>query len=291
MILTRRHLLSTSAAFLTASAAGVRAQTAAPAEQAEWAQNYEAGSRVRAARSTTPILSAEALAATEEMAKRYGEIVAKGGWGRFDGPANLKLGSRSPAVVALRQRLIASGDLDASVGSSTVYDSYVEAAVRRFQLRHGFGATGALNPATVAAMNVPAETRVKQLELNVVRLRSYSGGLGQRFVIVNIPAALVETVENERVVTRHAAGVGKIDRQSPVMNAKITQVNFNPFWTAPASVVRKDLIPKMQKEPNYLTENKIRIYNGAARSSGPSRSTGVRTRPPATCSGRIRAAT
>ena len=80
-------------------------------------------------------------------------------------------------------------------------------------------------------MNVPAEVRLRQLELNIVRLRSYAGNLGHRFVIVNIPAALVETVEQGVVQSRHAAGVGKIDRQSPVMNAKITEVNFNPFWT------------------------------------------------------------
>ena len=87
---------------------------------------------------------------------------------------------------------------------------------------------------------------------------------------MNIPAALVETVEDGVVQTRHAAGVGKIDRQSPIMNAKITEVNFNPFWTVPASIIRKDLIPKMQKEPNYLTDNRIRIFNGAARSCSPS---------------------
>ena len=70
-------------------------------------------------------------------------------------------------------------------------------------------------------------------------------------------------------MTRHAAGVGKIDRQSPVMNAKITEVNFNPFWTVPASIIRKDLIPKMQKEPNYLTDNKIRIFNGQGARAQP----------------------
>src|ERR671920_2250828 len=64
------------------------------------------------------------------------------------------------------------------------------------------------------------------------------------------------------VHTRHAAGVGKIDRQSPVMNAKITEANFNPFWTVPASIIRKDLIPKMRQEPDYLTRNNIRIING-----------------------------
>jgi murein L,D-transpeptidase YcbB/YkuD len=119
-------------------------------------------------------------------------------------------------------------------------------------------------------MNVPANIRLRQLELNAVRLRSYSNNLGNRYVIVNIPAAVVETVEAGVVQTRHAAGVGKIDRQSPVMNAKITEVNFNPFWTVPASIIRKDLIPKMRKDPNYLTENRIRIYNGAGQELQPS---------------------
>ena len=273
-MLSRRSLLSTTAAFAALSATGqgfgqAWAQGAPAGDQAEWAQNYDGASRIRVPRSTTPILSPGALAATEEMVERYRDIVGRGGWERLSASGNLKLGSRSPAVAALRQRLIIEGDLDPAAGSSPIYDSYVEAGVRRFQARHGLNATGTLNEATVASMNVPAATRLKQLELNVVRLRSYSGNLGNRYVIVNIPAALVETVEDGRVVTRHAAGVGKIDRQSPVMNAKITQVNFNPFWTAPASVVRKDLIPKMQKEPNYLTENKIRIYNGQGQEIRP----------------------
>ena len=74
----------------------------------------------------------------------------------------------------------------------------------------------------------------------MVRLRSHSGNLGQRYVVVNIPAALVETVEGGVVQSRRAAGVGKIDRQSPILASKITEVNFNPFWTVPASIIRKD---------------------------------------------------
>ena len=203
------------------------------------------------------------------MVERYRDIVGRGGWASLQISPGLKVGSRSPSVAALRQRLIGSGDLDPAAGSSPVYDSYVEAGVRRFQARHGLNATGALSPATVAAMNVPAETRLRQLETNAVRLRSYSGNLGARYVVVNIPAALVETVEGGVVQTRHAAGVGKIDRQSPIMNAKITEVNFNPFWTVPASIIRKDLIPKMRKEPSYLTDNKIRIFNGAGNELSP----------------------
>ena len=266
-MLSRRIFLTTSAAALVAGTFPARAQSAG--EQAEWAQNYDGAARIRVPRSTTPILSPQALAATEEMVERYRDIVNRGGWMPLQAPASLRVGARNPAVTALRQRLIIEGDLDPAAGASPIFDSYVEAGVKRFQSRHGLNATGTLNDATIASLNVPAPTRLKQLELNVVRLRSYSGALGHRYVIVNIPAALVETVEDGRVHTRHAAGVGKIDRQSPVMNAKITAVNFNPFWTVPASIIRKDLIPKMQKDPSYLTENKIRIFSGAGQEIRP----------------------
>jgi murein L,D-transpeptidase YcbB/YkuD len=256
--------IAASTSILATSALG----QGAPA-QAEWVQNYEAASRVRVARSSTPILSAEALHATEEAIERYRDIVARGGWQPLQAGDRLKLGAKGPAVSALRQRLIVTGDLDPTAGTSPVYDSYVEAGVRRFQARHGLNTTGAMNGATLAAMNVPAQVRLRQLEINLVRLRSYSGNLGNRYVVVNIPAALVETVENGQVATRHAAGVGKIDRQSPIMNAKITEVNFNPFWTVPASIIRKDLIPKMRVEPDYLTTNRIRIFNGQGQELSP----------------------
>src|SRR5829696_3081264 len=270
----RASLLTGTLAFALSTVASAQDTTQEMAQggnQAEWRQNYDAVSRVRVSRSSTPILSAQALAATEEMIDRYRDIVSRGGWTPLSGGERLRLGSKSPTIVALRQRLIMTGDLDPAAGSSPIYDSYVEAAVRRFQARHGLNTTGAMNSSTVAAMNVPAETRLRQLELNAVRLRAYSGNLGHRYVIVNIPAAVVETVEDGVVASRHAAGVGKIDRQSPIMNAKITEVNFNPFWTVPASIIKKDLIPKMQKEPNYLTENKIRIYSPKGEEIAPQR--------------------
>jgi murein L,D-transpeptidase YcbB/YkuD len=269
-MLSRRLLLTGSLALVFTPAAALAQQFAA-SEQAEWQQNYDAVSRIRVKRSTAPILSSQTLAATEEMIERYRDIAARGGWAPLRISDRLRVGVQSPEVMALRQRLIMTGDLDPAAGQSPIYDSYVEAGVRRFQARHGINSTGAMNGATLAAMNVPVEVRLRQLELNIVRLRSHSGNLGQRYVVVNIPAALVETVEDGVVHTRHAAGVGKIDRQSPILNSKVVEVNFNPFWTVPASIIRKDLIPKMQKEPNYLTENKIRIFNGQGEEISPQR--------------------
>jgi len=243
------------------SGAATIAAAPAFAQQAEWRQSYDAGARNAVARSSTPMLSAESLQATEQAIATYRDLAARGGWPQVQLPERMAVGSKGPGVVALRQRLIITGDLDASAGDSNVYDSYVEAGVRRFQSRVGLSTTGTINRATIVALNVPIDRRIRQLETNVVRLRSWSGNLGGRYVVANIPAAMVETVENGHVATRHAAGVGKIDRQSPLLQTKIPEVNFNPTWTVPASIIRKDLIPKMRKEPNYLTENKIRIIS------------------------------
>ena len=164
------------------------------ADQAEWAQRYDADARLTVSRSTTPILSEATVAATEAAIEHFREIVANGGWPQVPTGHQLKLGTNSPAVSVLRKRLIVSGDIAAETGASPVFDSYVEAAVRRFQARHGIIETGVVNQQTVAALNVPAETRLRQLETNLVRLRSFSKDLGSRYVTANIPAAQVETV-------------------------------------------------------------------------------------------------
>ncbi|TIR50467.1 MAG: murein L,D-transpeptidase, partial [Mesorhizobium sp.] len=92
------------------------------------------------------------------------------------------------------------------------------------------------------------------------RLREKAGTLGDRYVLVDIPAAQVEAVENDRVVLRHTAIVGKIDRQTPIVNSKINEIIVNPYWNAPVSIVRKDIIPLMRKDPNYLKDSHIRLF-------------------------------
>lgn len=230
-------------------------------DQAEWAQSYDPDAHLAVKRSTTPVLSQATFLATEQAIERYRQIVSNGGWVHVPAGRTLRLGVSSPSVVALRRRLATSGDLDLRTGTSPVFDSFVQAAVKHFQARSGLIQTGVVNADTFKALNVPADQRLRQLEINLVRLKAYSGNLGERYVMANIPGAAVETVENGVVATHHVAGVGRIDRQSPVMMTKAVDINFNPFWTVPASIIRKDLIPRMQKNPNYLTQNKIRIFD------------------------------
>lgn len=210
--------------------------------------------------STLPIFSLQTVAFTEQAVAQYQNIVAQGGWEEVPGTKKLQLGVDDPDVVPLRKRLMISGDLAQSAGISTSFDSYVDAAVKRFQARHGLPADGAMGKYTYAAMNVSAQIRLGQLQTNLERLREKAGTLGSRYVLVDIPAAQIEAVENDRVVLRHTAIVGKIDRQTPVVNSKINEIIVNPYWNAPVSIVRKDIIPLMRKNPDYLKDSHIRLF-------------------------------
>src|SRR3984957_19474008 len=200
----------------------------------------------------------------------YEAIVAKGGWPQVPPADRLLVGAKSPAVPPLRARLSIAGDLETNSGDPQVVDSYVDAALRRFQVRDGLHADGVVRDATLRALNVPAQTRLAQLKTNAVRLKSLTGNLRKRLVVANIPAAQIEAIENGVAVTRHTAVAGKPDRPSPDIQSKIVQINFNPYWTVPVSIIRKDLIPKMQAEPDYLTKNHIRIFDTKNNEQPPS---------------------
>jgi murein L,D-transpeptidase YcbB/YkuD len=263
---SRRLFLSGAAALAaTAIAGAARAQDVIgdilKSAAGNWDDTFDArvsqGGKVA---SNLPIFSPQTIAYTEQAIEQYRGIVAQGGWPEVPATKKLKLGVVDPDVVAMRRRLMISGDLSENAGLSQAFDSYVDAGLKRFQLRHGLPGDGVTGKYTYSAMNVSAHVRLGQLETNLVRLRSMGGFLGDRYVMVNIPAQQVEAVENGRVVLRHAAVVGKVDRQTPIVNSKINEIIVNPYWNAPVSIVRKDIIPLMRKDPNYLKDNHIRLF-------------------------------
>jgi L,D-transpeptidase YcbB len=201
-------------------------------------------------RDTRPTFSAQSVEATEAAVARYRGIVSRGGWNRVS-PGN---------QAQIRARLQSEGDLG---------EGGLPAAIKRFQLRHGLRETGVVAGPTLTAMNVPAQIRLNQLEASLGRMRASSFGFGQRYVVVNIPAAAVEAIEDGQIRRRYVAVVGKADRASPPVETRITSVNFNPTWTVPTSIIKKDIIPKMQKDPGYLTRSKIRILDGRGREINP----------------------
>lgn len=262
--LTRRALLTGLAAGATGAALsrGAFAQAVDGLAQMEMSERYDSAARsLTAAKSSSPTFSAYTVQATQNAIQQYAQIAAQGGWQAVSGKGRLKLGDRSGDVVSLRRRLIITGDLAPSLDGMDIFDSYVEGAVRRFQSRHGILASGVVGDTTRAAMAIPVDVRQKQLDLNIVRLRAMGGDLGARYIMMNIPATELEAVNNGVVESRHNTVIGKPDRQSPVMSTHVQNINFNPFWTVPASIIKKDLIPTMQSQPTYLADHHIRIFN------------------------------
>ncbi len=220
-----------------------------------------------------PTLSPANIAPLKAAIKRYSDIVAQGGWPEM--PAvQLGQGNRGEPVAILRQRLEVTGDLPPSGGRySGYYDGYLVEAMKRFQYRHGLTPTGAVDQPTLMALNVPASSRLRQLRTNLVRLTSSAKATAKRYVVVNIPAAQVEAVENDRVVSRHSAVVGKLDRQTPVLRSNIYEINFNPYWTVPRSIIIRDLVPKARqlarRGENVLDAYKMEAFDGNGRKLDP----------------------
>jgi murein L,D-transpeptidase YcbB/YkuD len=264
---SRRFFLSGAGALALAAFSGpasaqdVISEILQSERRGNWDDTFDArASQGDKVASNLPIFSLQTILYVEQAIDQYRGIVGQGGWPMVPATKKLQLGVVDPDVVALRKRLMVSGDLSTSAGISESFDTYVDAAVKRFQARHGLPADGVLGKYSYAAMNISADVRLGQLETNLVRLRTMSGDLGGRYVMVNVPAAQIEAVENDRVVLRHTAIVGKVDRQTPILNSAINEIIVNPYWNAPESIVRKDIIPLMRKNPQYLAENHIRIY-------------------------------
>jgi L,D-transpeptidase YcbB len=238
---------------------------------AEWSDRFDPSSDTLTFTFDTrqPTLSAATADNIQRAIDVYMGISARGGWGTVPGGQVLRVGLSHRNVAALRQRLIASGDLSPSAGVSNTFDTYVEAAVRRFQARHGLVPDGLVQDETLVQLNVPVELRIEELRTNLVRVRAMSADLGERYVMVNIPAAEVEAVENGVVASRHTAVVGRKDRQSPLLEKKVLYISFNPYWTVPKSIIQKDIIPKMREDPEYLTRYKIRILDGKGQEIDP----------------------
>lgn len=276
--LPRRLFLggATSLAALAAASGTAMAQASimdiirAP-RRGNWDDQFDAKSSraVKQVATKVPITSQETVGYVERAIYQYQEIVSRGGWPNVPANEKLQLGNVSSNVRVLRQRLMISGDLDRTAGVSDSFDSYVDGAVKRFQARHGLPADGVLGTYSYKALNVSANIRLGQLQTNLVRLNAMSGFLGDRYVMVNIPAAQIEAVENGRVVQRHTAIVGKIDRQTPILNSKINEVILNPYWTSPRSIIQKDIMPLMRKDPTYLERNSIRLFDGQGNEVSP----------------------
>jgi L,D-transpeptidase YcbB len=215
-------------------------------------------------KSVSPMITADSAERMNAVIDRYRDIIANGGFPKVP-KGTYKKGSEDKKNIALNRRLFLDGYLrqEAVEGefASRVTSATLD-ALTRFQRNVGLAATGKMDGPTLAALNVPAQERLRTIEANVARLEVYSQNLGDRYLIVNIPAQQIETVNNGRVFSKHNAIVGRPERPTPVVMTALSDVNFNPYWNTPPSIIERDLIPKMLTGTQILRDMNIKVFQG-----------------------------
>ena len=209
--------------------------------------------------TTAPLTAPSTAAAMQAAIERYRAIVARGGW-RSIPKGTLRPGDGSEAVALLRHRLWLSGDLRKRARRDWKFDAGLEDAVARFQIRHGLKVSGFMDRRTWHALNVPADARLRQLQTNLARLNDLAQvNKAKRFVMVNVPSYELQAVEDGNLALSSRVVVGKPTRQTPSISARIVELNFFPYWRVPDSIAHRDLIPQLQKDPDYFFREKFSI--------------------------------
>jgi murein L,D-transpeptidase YcbB/YkuD len=179
-----------------------------------------------------------------------------------EGP-KLQREDRGARVAALRSRLAATGDLDRQQApEADAFDERVEQGLKQFQWRHGLVVDGVAGPETVAALNVQAEDRARRIALNMERWRWQPRDLGSRYILVNVANFGLEVVEDDDVVLSMRTVVGRPYRRTPVFSAQMTYLVFSPFWQVPPGIAGRDILPRIRKDADYLSRERIRVFQG-----------------------------
>lgn len=195
----------------------------------------------------------------------YRMIAEQGGWQEIQaGSPLIKPGNEDQRVPAIRSRLAVTKDFTGTALSSSLYDEPLEDAVKRFQARHNLKVDGVVGPNTFKAMNVPVEKRIDQILINLERWRWLPHNLAGNRIFVNIAGFYLRAAFNEKEVFSMPVIVGKVYHKTPVFSDRIRYIEFNPFWNIPNSIAKNEILPDLLKNPAYLQENNIRLFDGWA---------------------------
>ena len=197
----------------------------------------------------------------KEMLASFTALAKKGGWGNVPPGDTMRGGNSGKRVLALRNRLWASGDLHARTGwNSDEFDSTLVDGLRLFQRRHGLEPSGIADSATVAVLNVPVQKRIGQIKVNLERWRWMPHDLGRKHIRVNIPDFRLVVEEEDKQAMTMKVVLGLPEWQTPLFSTAMSHVLFNVHWIAPDDILSKELINYMKADSNYLRSNNMTLW-------------------------------
>lgn len=202
----------------------------------------------------------EAYRKLKEQLGKYTELAKNGGWPliTIEGKKPLKEGATSPEIVKVKRHLFLTGDLAVN-DTSDVFNDTLATALKGYQERFGLQTTGTLTSETVRELNVPAVERVKQLVINLERMRWMPSQPEGKFILVNIPEFVLHVMENGKKVFDMKIVVGKEGHNTMMFTKMLNQVVFSPYWNVPPSIVKNEILPEIEKDPQYLAKQEMEV--------------------------------
>lgn len=194
-------------------------------------------------------------------------------WQPIDEGPTIKPEEQHPQILQLRELLTMYGDYplqetqtapdsgsEASFYSrAQTFNSSLVDSLKQFQRRHGMTGHGILDPETRRRLNVPPQHRIRQLALNMKRWRELPDDLGDRYIWVNMTNYELKLISNGETELAMKVIIGRKDRMTPELQESVSTLVLNPHWNVPDSIAREDILPKVQKDPGYLTRNNMRV--------------------------------
>jgi len=201
----------------------------------------------------------ESYKGLKDQLGKYLTIARNGGWPQLNTfKKSLKKGVTSPDIAIIKKRLMISGDLTAN-DTSQVFNDTLAMAVKNFQARHGFSETGSISDSLIKEMNVPVTKRIEQLLMNMDRMRWLANNPSGNLIVVNIPEFVLHVYEGKQKAFDIDVVVGKEGHNTMMFNGDLNQVVFSPYWNVPPSIVAKEILPAIEKNPNYIAKENMEI--------------------------------
>ncbi len=187
---------------------------------------------------------------------------------------NLKKGADDSAVKVIKKRLQLSKDMLGN-DTSSLFNDTLELAVKRFEKRHGYKEDGIITAEIVKEMNVSAEKRLMQILLNMDRMRWMPQKPEGNLIIVNIPEFMLHVYDCKKRLFDMVVVVGKVGNNTMMFNGDLSYIVFSPYWNVPPSIIKGEILPAMQRDPNYLArKNMEKVGNGIRQKPGPGNALG-----------------
>lgn len=199
----------------------------------------------------------ESYKALKDQLGRYYAIVKKGGWPSINATKKTyKKGISDPAILTIKRHLQITGDMPGG-DTTQVFNDTLELGVKNYQSRFGYTPDGIITAALIKEMNVPAQERLQQILINMGRMRWMPSRPSGNLILVNIPEFVLHLYDGKQKVWDMNVVVGKEGHNTMMFTGDLNQVVFSPYWNVPPSIVRKEILPALEKDPSYLARNNM----------------------------------